>query len=148
MRLGTRSLRVEAEDGIQLLRLSHICAGQPSHFMHENRTLSAHHIPKDSFEQEVRCVPRRTTFYQLTDWHAQMCNMGDGETCSCHRRDVCWRMQTKYQHAHASPAVMLWRPTSLIHALCGQRLHSVLTFSLPFSLECVAATDHCNIARG
>ena len=55
-----------AEDGIQLLRLSYMSAGQPSHFMRGNQTLSAHHIPKDSFEQEVRCVPRRTTFCQLT----------------------------------------------------------------------------------
>ena len=49
-----RSLRVEAEDGIQLLVVFHIFAGQPSPFMHGNPTLSAQHIPKEIFEQGVR----------------------------------------------------------------------------------------------
>ena len=61
-----RSLRVEAEDGIQLLVVFHIFAGQPSPFMHGNPALSAQRIPKGSFEQGVRCVPRRTEFYPST----------------------------------------------------------------------------------
>ena len=65
----------------------------------------------------------------------QMYSKGDAKTCSCHRSYVCWCMQTKYQHERAVPAVVLWRFTNLMHALCGQRAHSVRTLSLWFSLE-------------